>query len=114
MYDKQKEFDRIRDLERRQNQSVRRYKEDIAKLEKEIHCLELEIEKIESQKQQDRDSLSMYLKYAEEAYLAQRNNIIEKINTMCSAEDKLLLILFLGILDKDYVKVTGGINEITK
>lgn len=114
LYDKQKEFDRIRELERRQNQSVRRYKEDIAKLEKEIHSLELEIEKIESQKQQDRDSLSMYLKYAEEAYLAQRNNIIEKINTMCSAEDKLLLILFLGILDKDYVKVTGGINEITK
>ena len=33
------------------------------------------------------------------------------LNKSKSADDKLLLILFLGVLDKNYQKVTGGINE---
>lgn len=53
----------------------------------------------------------MYLEYAERAYIEQRNNVIQQINESKSADDKLLLILFLGVLDKDYQKVTGGIHE---
>ena len=55
----------------------------------------------------------MYLKYAEEAYLSQRNDIIKRINTVSSVNDKMLLILFMGILDKDYIKIIGGTNENT-
>ena len=53
----------------------------------------------------------MYLHYANLAYLKQRNNVILQINSSKSADDKLLLILFLGLLDRDYQRVTGGIHE---
>ena len=50
----------------------------------------------------------MYLRYANESYLEQRNSIIRQINTISFPYDKILLILFLGLLDKDYEKVIGG------
>lgn len=68
-------------------------------------------DEIERKREQDEQTLSMYLNYAKQAYKEQRNDVIQRINRSKNADDKMLLILLLGLLDKDYQIVTGGINE---
>lgn len=80
-------------------------------LENQIQKLYEKEKIIEKKKQNDRETLNMYLKFAEEAYLEQRNDIVSKINSNRKSTDKMKLILSLGLLDEDYIKVTGGINE---
>lgn len=113
IYETQQKIDYFNSSEKKQLKNIKNYKDNISKLNIEICELENDKLIIENQKKQDKDSLNMYLKYAEEAYLSQRNDIIKRINTVSSVNDKMLLILFMGILDKDYIKITGGTNENT-
>ena len=52
----------------------------------------------------------MYLKFAQESYLEQRNQIVNEMNTCHCSDKKLLLLMFLGVLDKDYNAVMGDIR----
>ncbi len=90
---------------------MQNYRLEIKSLEKQIEELKSSKDAIEQKKAQDQKTLETYLQYAERAYIEQRTNVILQINKSKSADDKLLLILFLGVLDKNYQKVTGGINE---
>ena len=76
-----------------------------------IKDLQDRLEAIAEKKKQDQATLEIYLKYAEDAYLEQRESIIQKINESTSRDDKMKRILLLGLLDKDYHKVMGGVDE---
>lgn len=65
-----------------------------------------EAKRLESE---DVNTLEQYINFARAAYLQYREKIIGCINSFeVSAEEKLKLTLYLGILDKDYLKVIGG------
>ncbi len=109
--DKRQQRNRISSSIKQEEGKKKKYLSEIKSLEKQIEELKSSKKDIELKKTQDQKTLAMYLEYAERAYIEQRNNVIQQINESKSADDKLLLILFLGVLDKDYQKVTGGIHE---
>lgn len=94
-----------------QYNKIQKYNDEISKYNLEINNLKEQLETIEKKKQQDKETLKSYLDYAHEAYLEERNSIVKQINTSAVPYEKLLLIFLLGLLDEDYQKVTGGINE---
>lgn len=94
-----------------QKNKIKKYYAEIDGFKRNIKKLEEQRENIRKKRCQDRETLAMYLKYANEMYLEQRNDIVREINTSNFPDQKLLLILLLGLLDKDYQNVTGGINE---
>ena len=108
---KKQQINRISSFIGQEEGKKQKYCLEIKSLEKQIEELKSSKEDIEQKKAQDQNTLATYLQYAERAYIEQRNNVIQQINKAQSADDKLLLILFLGVLDKDYQKVTGGIYE---
>lgn len=67
-------------------------------------------EEIQQIKQQDEDTLKVYMGYAKDAYLEQRNHIVNWINISASSSEKFILFLFLGVLEKNYLNTVGGIN----
>lgn len=109
--EKRQQINRINSSIKQKQGRMQNYRLEIKSLEKQIEELKSSKDTIEQKKAQDQNTLATYLQYAERAYIEQRNNIIQQINKSKSADDKLLLILFLGVLDKDYQKVTGGIHE---
>lgn len=109
--DKRQQRNRISSSIKQEEGKKKKYLSEIKSLEKQIEELKSSKKDIEQKKTQEQKTLAMYLEYAERAYIEQRNNVIQQINESKSADDKLLLILFLGVLDKDYQKVTGGIHE---
>ena len=90
---------------------LKEFPKDKKRYEQMIADLEKELEDISIKRDQDKKTLALYLEYAREAYLVQRDQTIRKINNCGSADEKLMLILFLGLLDKDYQKVIGGFDE---
>lgn len=109
--EKRQQINRINSSIKQKQGRMQNYRLEIKSLEKQIEELKSSKDAIKQKKAQDQNTLATYLQYAERAYIEQRNNIIQQINKSKSADDKLLLILFLGVLDKDYQKVTGGIHE---
>ena len=97
----------------RQDDKISQYNKEVEGLMLKITDLEEQKREIEERRQKDSETLAMYLKYANEEFLKQRNGIVDQINNGSSPEEKLLLFLFLGLLDKDYQKITGGIDENT-
>lgn len=101
----------IRNVERKaQNGRLRiqELEEDIRDQEARSKEREDERRLLERRKKKDHKTLDMYRKYTRQALTEQRRDIIEKINSQVPTDDKLLLLLFLGVLEKDYQKVTGG------
>ncbi|MCR4717722.1 MAG: hypothetical protein K5656_11150, partial [Lachnospiraceae bacterium] len=92
------------DVKNEHNQKVQSYQNDIKKWKRNKSDT---IEKMN----QDQKTLEMYLNYAKKAYIEQRNSVVQQINDSKNKDDKILLVLFLGVLDKDYQKVIGGIHE---
>lgn len=109
--DKRKQINRINSSIKQEEGKRQKYRLEIKSLEEQIEELKSTKEEIKRKKAQDQKTLATYLQYANRAYIEQRNNVIQQINKSKNANDKLLLILFLGVLDKDYQKVTGGIHE---
>lgn len=109
--EKRQQINRINSSIKQKQGRMQNYRLEIKSLEKQIEELRSSKDAIEQKKAQDQKTLATYLQYAERAYIEQRTNVIQQINESKSADDKLLLILFLGVLDKDYQKVTGGIHE---
>ncbi len=95
----------------KQEQKQKRLESEICSFNNSIKELQRSKKDIQNKRKQDQNTLAMYLHYANKAYLNQRNNVILQINSSKSADDKLLLILLLGLLDRDYQRVTGGIHE---
>lgn len=111
IYDKQKRINKISSLILKQKSKCNRYDSEICFLKTEIKALQELKDDVSQKLNRDQQILAMYLKYAKQAYEEQRKDIIRQINSSENADDKLFLILFLGVLDKDYQKVTGGIYE---
>lgn len=95
----------------KENCKIERYEKDINSLYSEINILEGEASKIDKDRNDDIKNLEMYMEYAKNVYTEQRNKVISQIKNSVAAEDKMMLILFLGLLDEDYHTVIGGINE---
>lgn len=95
---------------RAQNYEIRiqQLREETKALEKKLADCESERKKLTHRKEKDQKTLNMYRKYTREAHESQRRELVEKINSAALPEDKLVGILFLGVLDRDYQKVTGG------
>ncbi len=94
-----------------QDRIIHERQKDIELLREKIEDSRKVKEDIEWQREQDQNTLDMYLKYAEEAYIEQREDIIHRINECTEADGKTMLLLLLGLVDKDFRKVTGGIHE---
>lgn len=80
-------------------------------LTEKIEDIKLEIENVEYQKECDKQTLKKYLKYCEIAYLCQRDDIIKKINSNVSKEERILYLLLLGVIDKEYNIILNTSNE---
>lgn len=109
--EKEQQVNRINYSIIQQEAKCKKYQLEIISLKNKIKELQNSKCEIEQKRKQDQQTLAMYLKYAKQAYTEQGNNVIQQINKSKSSDDKLLLVLFLGLLDKDYKKVTGGIHE---
>ena len=105
------ELNRVKQSIENQNKKIQKYYGEISELNYWIQALKRSKQEIELQKEQDRKTLEMYLDQAEEAFLEQRNVVVAQINASETVSDKILLILFLGILDRNYQTVIGGIYE---
>ena len=109
------EKEELRRCENKINQLKRRIedkKSDIERLDAEIVAQREKIEILKKQKEQDSQTLKRYILYAEQAYLKQRNEILKKkINSNTSSAEKVLYVLFLGIIDKDYNTIINSSNE---
>lgn len=100
----------VRDSEAR----IRRLNKKIeGELNRKLQACEEERERLRQRQKQDQRTLDMYKKYARRAHDEQRRQLITQINSRLPSKDKLVLILFLGVLDRDYQKVTGGAYEST-
>ncbi len=110
--DKEQELDHYNSLVNQQDKKIQKYRSEIESFESKIKKLKCYKDEIDYKRTQDRKTLEMYLDYAEQAYMEQRNDVVSQINNKSkSAYDKLNLVLFLGLLDKDYQRATGGIYE---
>lgn len=106
--DKQIQKNKINYLIKQKEENKQKYHAEIEALKKNIEELKRNMEDIKWKKEQDQQTLSMYLQYAKHAYVEQRNSVINQINKSNNTDDKLLLIVFLGLLDKDFQIVTGA------
>lgn len=61
-----------------------------------------EIKVVKQQKKDDEETLNQYLKYAEIAFSCQKDDIIQKINSNINKEERLMYLLLLGIIEKEY------------
>lgn len=105
------ELNRVEQSIANQYKKIQKYYEEISELEQSIQTLQYSKQEIESKKEQDRKTLEMYLDLTKEAFLEQRNVVVDQINTSEIASDKILLILFLGVLDRNYQNVIGDIYD---
>lgn len=94
-----------------QQHAMQEWHKNIGELEQQIDSLYQAKMDIQRRQQLDRETLDLYASHAKQAYLEQREEVVGQINSSLDAHDKLLLILFLGLLDQDYQKVTGGTYE---
>ena len=94
-----------------QQHAMQEWHKNIGELEQQIDSLYQAKMDIQRRQQLDRETLDLYASHARQAYLEQREEVVGQINSSLDAHDKLLLILFLGLLDQDYQKVTGGTYE---
>ena len=68
-----------------------------------------ELSTLEIRKHDDIITLEHYLDIAKQAYHNYRNRMISLINRNdTTPEEKIKLLLYIGILDKDYQKIAGG------
>lgn len=82
---------------------------DIDNCDKEKRKLNLQKKKAQYHEAKDNDTLEEYLYYTGKAYTEYRNKLVSLINRPdISAEDKIKLTFYMGVLDEDYVKITGG------
>lgn len=107
---KEYEIRNIKKFVKKQGQKKTKLSNEINEIDKEICDLEKEKEGVEKAIKQDEETLNMYLKFAQESYLEQRNQIVNEMNTCHCSDKKLLLLMFLGVLDKDYNAVMGDIR----
>ena len=94
-----------------QKEKIQRYQNELIILSRQKYSLQVQRDEIEMKRRQDEKTLATYLDYANQSYMEQRRQIVNNINTAKDINEKVLFILLLGLVDKDYQKVTGGINE---
>ena len=97
---------------KKEEKKIESKEEELKRIKDEIDTNNEELLAVENQKRQDEQTLDDYLKYAQEAYLSQRNEIFKSINSKnTSPTDKFLYILLLSLIDKDYKNITNASNE---
>ena len=84
---------------------------EITTRHKQIEELQDRLAQNASELKQDNKTLNMYMKYAEQAYLEQRNAIIETINNSHDPEDSFMNMLLLGLIDEDYNRIREVANN---
>ena len=95
----------------RAENKIKEYKDEIENILSKIEANNEKLDIVLRQKKHDKETLNKYLQYAEVAYLRQRNNIINKINSDITTSERILYILFLGVLENDYESLINAPNE---
>ena len=95
----------------RAENKIKEYKDEIENILSKIEANNEKLDIVLRQKKHDKETLNKYLQYAEVAYLRQRNNIINKINSDITTSERILYILFLGVLENDYESLINASNE---
>ena len=97
---------RIRELECAQQicqRGLQELNENLQEENKKHSNYENEKIKLQLIKNSNSDELKNYMEMARKEYKTQYNNVIEKINLKTTTnEEKMLLVLFLGVMEKDY------------
>lgn len=105
--EKQKEIENVDRIYKHQVQSKTIIKDEINKIDNRIAELKEKKKVLADQSKQDKLILDTYLEYARDSYLEQRNQLVSLINSKCDTHEKMILLLLIGVLDKDYIRVTG-------
>ncbi len=92
----------IEKLIEKEKKKIEQYTQEIVEFTESLNNLTGEKNDLLQQQSQDRKTFELYLQYAKDAYFEQKNNVIMQMNKAENPHDKLLLILFLGILERDY------------
>ena len=95
----------------KRNNHIKHLKKEIDEINKEIEEIEFRMSIVESLKEQDLRTLNTYMKYAKEAYKDQKREIINRINSTISPSEKLLYVLFLGVVEKDFETIRNASYE---
>lgn len=106
---KDKEYNKRKIIE--DEDLIKEYKGELERIQLRIKENNEKLDNIRQQKKHDKDTLNKYLQYAEKAYFCQRNNIINKINSGITTSERILYILFLGVLENDYESLINASNE---
>ena len=107
-YDLNNEKEEKEKLTNKFKKSIESYNSKINELTEKNTSLFIEKNKIETDRKKDKSTLKKFLDYAHMEYIKQRNFIIEQINKSKTVDDKIILILLLGLLDNDYKNVVGS------
>ena len=100
------------------NRFIKRLKSQIEKFEKEKERmnekkkeLEDKLKKLSSIRESNLKIVNMYKKTAGATFREYRNEVVDKINDpSAKADEKMGYVLLLGIIDKDYSMIIGGID----
>lgn len=95
---------------------VKRKKESLEKENKQKKIqkeqLEEKLEELRSIRKTNTKTVEMYKETARKTFQEYRDEIINKINNpQVNADEKMSYLIFLGILDKDYSMIIGGIGD---
>ena len=96
------ELNTLESLRDQKNNEIDKKREKIKEIETRLKEIDENIKIIEKQIEHDRETLETYLRFAEDAYLKQRDEIIKNINSISSPSEKFLYIMLLEIIKKDY------------
>lgn len=109
--EKEEELSKYEKAAKREESKINEIKQKKQKIEKEIADNNEQIKNVKLQKKTDNDTLDMYLKFAKDAYLYQKNEVIKKINSNINPVEKTSYLLLLGIINKDYRSLVSAANE---
>lgn len=78
------------------------YKSKIKDLEKDLSIIERDEQQYKENVEKDKATLALYRKHVNEAFEAQKRQIICSINLCTSSDERMMYLLLLGIIEKEY------------
>lgn len=106
------EIDRARKLQSKLDGQIQRLEQEKNELEERKKELDEDREELDKIQQSNNKTVEMYKAIAAETFCKCRDSVVRQINNpMTTAEGKMGYVILLGILDKDYSSIIGGINN---
>ena len=81
--------------------------ERMALIDKEIEIIKEKIESIEERREADKEIIDDYLRIADTEFVKYKNSLLEMLDSdTFSTEEKVILLIYLCIIEKDFQSIT--------